>query len=44
MINRFVVASLLTVAMVLSQCFGCSAEAETGETQRGIRAYLERSL
>jgi hypothetical protein len=36
MINRFVVASLLTVAMVLSQCFGCSAEAETGETQRGF--------
>jgi hypothetical protein len=35
-INRVVVASLLTAAMVLSQCLGCSAEAETGGKQRGF--------
>jgi hypothetical protein len=35
-INRLVVASLLTAAMVLSQSLGCSAAAQTGETQRGF--------
>lgn len=35
-VNRVVVASFLTAAMLLSQPLGCSAEAETGGPQRGF--------